>query len=117
MLKALEALGLVERFRVEDRRYNAVCITEKGEAVFRAARDLLMRSVQRVVITAVCFGRPRDRAEREAHRRRVTSYLTALRVYLGDTARLEQDWTQPTPWEREWGPPAMLLRDWAPPAA
>jgi DNA-binding MarR family transcriptional regulator len=114
MLKSLEALELVMRCQGDDRRYKAVWMTEKGEAVFRAARDMLMRSVQRVVLTAVCFGQRFDRKEHRARLHQLGSYLTALRVYLGDKAPVVHDWTQPPPFLREYAPPAIMLRDWQP---
>ena len=114
MLKALVELGLVQWCRSFDRRYHEVWITEEGEAIFRAARDLLMRCVQRVVTTAVCFGRRRDDQATKAQLQQLTNFLAALRVHFGDTAPLEYDWSKRAPLMRTWGPPAMALRDWMP---
>ena len=114
MVKALVGLGLVARCRSFDRRYRELFITEKGEAVFLAARNLLMRCVQRVVFTAVCFGRRSDAQQRKAQTQMLTNFLDALRVYFGDTAPLEYDWTQRAPLDRVVGPPAWRMRDWAP---
>jgi DNA-binding MarR family transcriptional regulator len=112
MLASLEGLGLVQRFDDDlDGRCRGVMLTDSGEAVFCAAKALLMRSVQRVVVTAVCFGRHAARRERQGRLRALGSYLTALRVYLGDSAPLEYDWAKPRPWRRIPGTPARMLRD------
>ena len=114
MVKALVKLGLVAWCRSFDRRYHQLFITAKGEAVFLAARDLLMRCVKRVVVTAACFGRPSGAKQRKAQVQQLTNFLAALRVYFGDTAPLEYDWSKRAPLDRTWGPPAMTLRGWAP---
>ena len=95
MLRALEKLGLVRRARGDDRRYLAVWLTEKGEACFRAARQLLMRSVQQVVVTAICVGRHGDPRQRAQHVQRLQTYLTGLRRDFGDTAPLTHAWARP----------------------
>jgi DNA-binding MarR family transcriptional regulator len=95
MLGALEKLGLVQRARGDDRRYNGVWLTEKGEACFQAARQLLMRSVQRLVVTAICLGRHVDSRQRAHHVQRLQGYLTALRRDFGDTAPLSHAWARP----------------------
>jgi DNA-binding MarR family transcriptional regulator len=116
MLKALLALDLIEYCRDDDRRFKLLWLSEKGMAVFGAAKDLLMRSVQRVALNAISFGRHRNKAERRQHQSRLTSYLAALRVHFGDKAPLDHDWTRLDPDVSDYGPPAMMLRDW-PPAA
>jgi len=118
MLRSLEERGLVERYILEeDQRCRIVQMTEEGEAAFLAARDLLMRCVQRVVVTAVCFGRPRAAKEQVARLHHLASCLAALRVYFGDRAPLDYDFAEPPPYLREWGTPAMMLRDWTPSAS
>jgi DNA-binding MarR family transcriptional regulator len=113
MLKALFALGLVEGCDGMDRRFKLVWLSDRGMEALRAAKELLMRSVQRVVVTAICFGRYRDRGERRVHQSRLTHYLAALRVHFGDRAAM-YDWTQPAPETPEYGPPARSLHDWPP---
>jgi hypothetical protein len=51
-----------------------------------------MRSVQRVIVTAICFGRHRERAQRVQHVMQLQSYLGALRRDFGDAAPLTHDW-------------------------
>jgi DNA-binding MarR family transcriptional regulator len=114
MLKALFELGLVECCYGNDRRFKLWWLSDKGMAALGAAKELLMRSVQRVVVTAICFGRYRDKRERRVHQTRLTHYLAALRVHFGDRAAM-YDWTQPAPDTPEYGPAAESLRDWPPP--
>ena len=95
MLRALEKLGLVQRAHADDRRYKAVWLSQKGEACFRAARQLLMRSVQRVVVTAICVGQHGDTRQRVQHVQRLRTYLTALRRDFGDAAPLSHAWARP----------------------
>ena len=95
MLRALVKLGLVRRAHADDRRYLAVWLTDKGEACFRAARQLLMRSVQRVVVTAICLGQHGDPRQRVQHMERLGTYLTALRRDFGDAAPLSHAWARP----------------------
>jgi DNA-binding MarR family transcriptional regulator len=94
MLKALEKLGLVQRARGDDRREKGVWLTAQGAACFQAARHLLMRSVQRVIVTAICFGRHRERAQRVQHVMKLQAYLGALRRDFGDAAPLTHDWAR-----------------------
>jgi DNA-binding MarR family transcriptional regulator len=95
MLAALERLGLIERACFEGVRYKEVCLTDQGEACFQAACRLLLRSVQRVVVTAICFGAHGDPRERAEHLQRLKGYLTALRRDFGDTAPLGHHWARP----------------------
>ena len=95
MLKALEKLGLVQRARGDDRRYKGVWLSAKGAACFQAARHLLMRSVQRVIVTAICFGRHREWTQRVQHVMQLQSYLGALRRDFGDAAPLSHAWARP----------------------
>jgi DNA-binding MarR family transcriptional regulator len=95
MLKALETLGLVQRARGDDRRYKGVWLTREGEARLLAARQLLMRSVHRIVVTAICFGRHHQWTQRVQHVMGLQWYLGALRRDFGDTAPLTHDWGRP----------------------
>jgi DNA-binding MarR family transcriptional regulator len=95
MLKALETLGLVQRARGDDRRHKGVWLTRKGEACLLAARQLLMRSVHRIVVTAICFGRHHEWTQRVQHIMGLQRYLGALRRDFGDTAPLTHDWGRP----------------------
>jgi DNA-binding MarR family transcriptional regulator len=118
MLGSLEKLGLVERFFDEDdQRYLGVSLTDRGESVFFAARDLLMRAVRHVVVTAVCFGQRRARSEQQARVHWMRAHLSAMRVYFGDRAPLEYDWAAPDRWNCEYGAPAAMLREWTPHAS
>jgi DNA-binding MarR family transcriptional regulator len=95
MLRALVKLGLVRRAHADDRRYLAVWLTPKGEACFRAARQLLMRILQRVVVTAICLGQHGDPRQRVQQVQRLGICLTALRRDFGDTAALGHAWARP----------------------
>jgi DNA-binding MarR family transcriptional regulator len=95
MLRALEALGLVERAKSSDRRQRIVMLTARGIDCMRRARRLLLRGVQRIVCDAICFGRSRDPEERFIHMERLESYLDVLRRHFGDTARLYYPWGHP----------------------
>jgi DNA-binding MarR family transcriptional regulator len=95
MLRALEALGLVERVKSSDRRQRIVMLTARGIDCVRRARRLLLRGVQRIVYDAICFGRSRDPQERFIHMERLESYLHVLRRHFGDTAWLYYPWGHP----------------------
>jgi DNA-binding MarR family transcriptional regulator len=95
MLRALEALGLVERTRGYDRRQRDVTLTARGMDCMRRARRLLLRGVQRMVWDAICFGRSRDSWQRIVHMDTLESYLDVLRRHFGDTARLYYPWGHP----------------------
>jgi DNA-binding MarR family transcriptional regulator len=97
MLQSLEALGLIVRERPEfgDRRQREVSLTERGLACIREARRALLRAVGRLVCTAICFGKHRDRDQRFIHLATLESYLSALRNEFGDRATLYYPWGHP----------------------
>jgi DNA-binding MarR family transcriptional regulator len=94
MLRALEALGLVERTRDYDRRQRIVTLTARGKDCLRRARRLLLRGVQRIVCDAICFGRSRD-PQWYIDMDALEGYLQALRRDFGDTATLYYPWGHP----------------------
>jgi len=97
MVRALEALGWVERRRERcpDRRQVLVRLTAAGEECIRTARGLLLRAVRRLVFEAICFGRHRDWGQRLLHMDRLEGYLKALRDDFGDIATLYYRWGHP----------------------
>jgi len=97
MLRALEALGLVQRWRelLWDRRQIRVALTEAGERCILWARRVMLRAMRRVVYEAICFGQARNRDKRLQHMAMLESYLGALRERFGDTARLYYAWGHP----------------------
>lgn len=95
MLRALEALGLVERTKGYDRRQREVTLTARGMECMRRARRLLLRGVQRIVLDAICFGGRRDPWKQFAHMDTLESYLNVLRRHFGDTATLYYPWGHP----------------------
>ena len=96
MLRALEGLGLVERWREQrDRRQIRVALTEAGERCILWARKVMLRAMRRMVYVAICFGRHRNADARFQHMETIESYLRALRKQFGDTARLYYPWGHP----------------------
>jgi DNA-binding MarR family transcriptional regulator len=96
MLRALEALGLVRRWRdYWDRRQVCVALTEKGEQCILSARKVMLRAVRNMVYRAICFGRHRCAHARFINMDTLESYLRALREWFGDTARLYYSWGHP----------------------
>ncbi len=97
MVKALAALGLVERLRkdYEDRRQRWVRLTEAGEKCILQAQKLLLKPVRRLVFQVICFGRHRDRDQRFVHTNALERYLNALRRDFGDRANLYYPWGHP----------------------
>jgi DNA-binding MarR family transcriptional regulator len=95
MLKALERLGFLRRFRASDRRQRIIELTERGMECIRAARRMLLKGVHRLVCVAICFGRHRDANERFWKMAALESALNALRRDFGDTARLYYPWGHP----------------------
>jgi len=97
MLRALEGLGLVARWReLEwDRRQIRVALTEAGERCIQWARKIMQRAMRRMVYEAICFGRSRNRDARLRHMETLESYLWALRERFGDTAGLYYPWGHP----------------------
>jgi DNA-binding MarR family transcriptional regulator len=97
MVRALEGLGLVRRWREDDwdRRQIRVALTEAGERCVVQARKVMMRAIRRMVYMAICFGRHRNADARFRHMATLESYLRGLRVQFGDTARLYYAWGHP----------------------
>jgi DNA-binding MarR family transcriptional regulator len=97
MLRALEGLGLVRRWREDDwdRRQIRVALTEQGERCIGQARKVMMRAVRRMVHMAICFGGHRNADARFRHMETFESYLRGLRAQFGDTARLYYAWGHP----------------------
>jgi len=97
MLRALEGLGLVQRWReLEwDRRQIRVALTDAGERCISWARKVMQRAMRRMVYEAICFGQSRNRDARFRHMDTLESYLLALRERFGDTARLYYAWGHP----------------------
>ena len=97
MARALESLGWVKR-RVPlegDRRQRSVALTEEGEARMRAARRVVVRSVHRLVLDAICLGRAGDPLERFVRMDTLEGSLRALRRDFGDRASLYFPWGHP----------------------
>jgi DNA-binding MarR family transcriptional regulator len=95
MLKALEALGFVDRYVIdEDRRHRFVVLTAKGVAVIREARRMLLRPMRCVVADAVCSVRVGrlDRREQAFHVDALETYLGRLRHSFRDHALLYYPW-------------------------
>jgi DNA-binding MarR family transcriptional regulator len=95
MLKALEKLGLLRRFRDGDRRQRIIELTDRGVACIRAARRMLLKGMHRVVCIAICFGKLRDANERFWRMEALESALDALRQDFADRARLYYPWGHP----------------------
>ena len=97
MLRALEALGWVYRWREDDwdRRQIRVALTEAGERCILRARKVMLPAVKRMVHRAICFGQQRSADARFIHMATLESYLSGLRTRFGDTARLYYPWGHP----------------------
>ena len=97
MLRSLEELGWVTRKRpfLGDQRQRSVTLTEAGLAYFRAAHKALFRMVERIVYRAICWGKHDDAGERFQHMSMLEEYLSSLRRYFRDTARLYYPWGHP----------------------
>jgi hypothetical protein len=94
------------------RAYHAFLrLTRRGLAAvgLTAARFDMLLAAQRRVLRAALRQEGASGAAGQ-----LGSYLTALRVYLGDKAPVVHDWTRSPPLLREYAPPAMMLRDWQP---
>jgi DNA-binding MarR family transcriptional regulator len=93
MLKSLEELGLVERWRCYgDRRQRWVKLTERGMECMRRTLQCLERAAGRLLRMAICFGHERDKDECFEHMVYLESYLRGMRTHYGDTARLFYPW-------------------------
>jgi DNA-binding MarR family transcriptional regulator len=95
MLKALEGLGLLRRFRADDRRQNLIELTACGMECIRAARRMFLKGMHRIVCIAICFGRHRDANERFLRMAQLESYLRVLRSHFFDRATLYYPWGHP----------------------
>jgi DNA-binding MarR family transcriptional regulator len=97
MVRALEGLGLVERWREQfgDRRQVRVGLTKAGERCILKARKVMLPAVSRMVYRAICFGKHRSADARFAHMDTLESYLSTLRGRFGDSARLYYPWGHP----------------------
>ncbi|HTQ43705.1 MAG TPA: MarR family transcriptional regulator [Polyangiaceae bacterium] len=97
MLRALEGMGLVQRWRERDwdRRQVRVALTEAGERCIEQARKVMLPLMKRIVHRAICFGQHRNADARFRHMETLESYLRELRAWFGDTARLYYPWGHP----------------------
>jgi DNA-binding MarR family transcriptional regulator len=97
MVRALEGLGLVKRWREQDgdRRQVRVALTEAGKRCIGKARKVMLPAVKRMVHRAICFGDQRSADARLRHMDTLESYLNGLRGRFGDTARLYYAWGHP----------------------
>jgi DNA-binding MarR family transcriptional regulator len=97
MVRALETLGLVRRWRERnwDRRQVLVALTEAGERCILKAREVMLPAVSTMVLRAICFGKHDIATERFRHMDTLESYLRSLRERFGDSARLYYPWGHP----------------------
>ena len=93
MVRALEKLGFVGRAR--SGRTFVIWLTAEGRSRLLSARSMLLRSLQRLVYLAICFGKHHDPNERFRRMDRLESYLRVLRQHLGDRAELYYAWGHP----------------------
>jgi DNA-binding MarR family transcriptional regulator len=93
MLKSLEKLGLVARYRtVADMRVRWVQLTERGMDCMRRTVQCLERASRRLLCIAICFGKDRDKDVSFMHLCRLEGYLLGMRRHYGDTAPLLYPW-------------------------
>jgi DNA-binding MarR family transcriptional regulator len=97
MVRALEGLGLVQRWREQygDRRQVRVQLTEAGEKCILNARGVMLPAIARMVYRAVCFGEHRSADARFVHMATLEGYLDGLRNRFRDTAGLYYRWGHP----------------------
>jgi len=97
MVRALERLGLVRRWREQDwdKRQVLVELTEAGERCILRARDVMLPAVSRMVLRAICFGAHHSASARFRHMDTLESYLSGLRERFGDTATFYYPWGHP----------------------
>jgi DNA-binding MarR family transcriptional regulator len=96
MIQALEALGLVQRWRdYLDRRQVRVALTEMGERCILQARKVMLPMAKKIVYRAICFGAHRSADARLIHMDTLEGYLRGLREMFGDKARLYYPWGHP----------------------
>ena len=97
MVRALEGLGLVHRWREQyvDRRQVRVGLTKAGRRCILKARRVMLPAVRRMVYRAICFGKHRNGDARFRHMDTLESYLSSLRRRFRDTAGLYYPWGHP----------------------
>jgi DNA-binding MarR family transcriptional regulator len=97
MVRALEVLGLVKRWRERDgdRRQVRVWLTDAGERCILKASEVMLPAVSRMVYRAICFGRHRSADARFRNMETLESYLKSLRGRFGDSAGLYFPWGHP----------------------
>jgi DNA-binding MarR family transcriptional regulator len=96
MLRALKALGWVQRWRdYLDRRQIRVALTKEGKRRIRRARKAMLPAVKTMVYRAICFGQHRSANARFRHMAKLDGYLEALRERFRDKARLCYPWGHP----------------------
>ena len=97
MVRALEELGLVKRWREHDgdRRQVRVWFTEAGERCILKAHEVMLPAMSRMVYRAICFGKHRNGDARFRHMDTLESYLGSLRRRFRDTAELYYAWGHP----------------------
>lgn len=97
MLRALEGLGLVERWREQfgDRRQVRVALTNVGERCIRRAHRVMLPMVKRMVCGAICFGQHRSVNARFRHMVALEGYLDGLRARFRDRASRLYPWGHP----------------------
>ena len=97
MVRALERLGLVRRWREQnwDRRQVLVALTEAGERCILKAHVAMLPAVSRMVLRAICFGKDGSASARFQHMDTLESYLRSMRRRFGDTATLYYRWGHP----------------------
>ncbi len=97
MVRALETLGLVRRWREQDwdRRQVRVALTEAGEKCILKAREVMLPAASLMVLSAICFGQHHSANARFRHMDTLESYLRSLRGCFGDTASFYYPWGHP----------------------
>jgi len=97
MVRALEGLGLVRRWRERDgdRRQVRVELTDEGERCIAKGREVMLPAVKSMVYRAICFGEDRNANARFRHMDTLESYLSCLRERFGDNAGLYYPWGHP----------------------
>jgi DNA-binding MarR family transcriptional regulator len=97
MVRALEALGLVTRWRERDgdRRQVRVGLTEAGETCILKASKVMLPAVRDMVLRAICFGKHGSASARFVHMDTLEGYLRSLRERFRDSAGLYYPWGHP----------------------
>ena len=93
MLRALEKLGWVQRWReCLDRRVWRCSLTPRGVQVIREARRLLLRAAERLIDDAICAPGLRDRNHLWERRMEYVGAVDQVRYHFRDRATLEYPW-------------------------